>query len=159
MIIIADTSPVNYLLLIGEIEILPQLYGRVIIPSAVLEELSAKNAPELVKNWLLTSPEWLEIRNVSNVIETELAELLDAGEREAIQIAGELGADLLIIDEKLGREIAVRRGLRIVGTIGVLAMAGERNLINVEKTTEKLENTNIHVSSQLKEFLRKSKKH
>jgi len=48
MIIIADTSPVNYLLLIGEIEILPQLYGRVIIPSAVLEELSQKMRP----NWL-----------------------------------------------------------------------------------------------------------
>lgn len=157
MIIIADTSPVNYLVLIGEIEILPQLYGRVIIPNAVLEELSAENAPALVEKWLLTSPEWLEIKSLSGVIETELAELLDDGESEAIQLAAELGADLLIIDEKLGREIAVRRGLRIVGTIGVLALAGERDLIDVEKTIEKLEKTNFHVSSQLKEFLRKSK--
>lgn len=157
MIIIADTSPVNYLVLIGEIEILPQLYGRVIIPNAVLEELSAENAPALVEKWLLTSPEWLEIKSLSGVIETELAELLDDGESEAIQLAAELGADLLVIDEKLGREIAVRRGLRIVGTIGVLALAGERDLIDVEKTIEKLEKTNFHVSSQLKEFLRKSK--
>jgi len=157
MIVIADTSPVNYLILIGEIELLPQLYGRVIIPTMVLEELGAETAPAVVREWVLAPPDWLESRSSVNVIEKELAELLDKGESEAIQIASELNADLLIIDEKLGRQIAVRRGLKIVGTIGILALAGERSLIDVEKTVGKLEKTNFHVSSHLKEFLKKSK--
>ena len=99
MIVIADTSPINYLILIGEIDILPLLYGRIIIPNTVLHELGAGSAPTLVKNWLLTPPEWLEIRSISTTIERDLSDFLDLGESEAIQMAEEFDADLLIIDE------------------------------------------------------------
>lgn len=157
MIVIADTTPINYLILIDQVHILPELYGRVVIPQAVFEELSANAAPLEVKKWLANFPEWIEIGIVSSEIDAELAEMLDQGESEAIRLAEELDADLLIIDDKVGREIAARRGLQIVGTVGVLALASQKNLINVEEIIQKLEKTNFYISPELKEILRESK--
>lgn len=107
MIVIADTTPINYLILIDEIEILEKLYGQVFIPKAVFEELNADAAPNEVKNWLLQIPDWFEIKSVSSAIPNDLM-ILDAGESEAIQLATEINADLLIIDERLGRENTCR---------------------------------------------------
>lgn len=153
MIVIADTSPINYLVQIGEIGVLEKLYGRIIIPNSVFEELIADVAPIEVKNWITNKPNWLEIKSVESEIDTDL-EILDAGEAEAIQIAKEINADLLIIDEKLGRKIAKQHGLKIVGTIGVLALAKEKNLINIDNVIEKLEKTNFYVSNELKNYLK-----
>lgn len=87
MIVIADTSPVNYLVLIGEIEILPQLYGQIFVPNAVFEELKAEDAPCEVKNWLESGPPWFQVKNISTEIDKHLNDILDAGESEAIQLA------------------------------------------------------------------------
>jgi predicted nucleic acid-binding protein len=123
--------------LIDEIEILPQIYGNVIIPKAVFEELKADAAPGKVKEWLRDLPGWLEVRIVSSQIDAELIEMLGEGEAEAIQLARELNADLLVIDETLGREIAVRHGLRIIGTIGVLSLANKKRLNRCGKSSSK----------------------
>ena len=61
MIVIADTSPLNYLILIGEAEVLRRLYGRVVIPEAVLRELQNPQAPAKVAEWIAQPPAWLEI--------------------------------------------------------------------------------------------------
>ncbi len=107
MIVISDTSPINYLILIGEINLLEKLYQEVIIPPIVFEELTADASPKKVKIWLKNRPEWLLVRKPS--ISTTLTFFgLDAGETEAIELAMELKADLLIIDEKQGRKIAKR---------------------------------------------------
>lgn len=124
------------------------------IPNAVFKELNAETAPIEVKNWLEKCPEWFEIKNVSSKIPEDL-KILDDGESEAIQLATELNADLLIIDERLGRKKAEEHGLRIIGTVGVLALANSKGLINIEEVFEKLESSSFYLSDDLKDFLRK----
>lgn len=154
MIVIADTTPINYLVLIDEIDILEKLYGQVVVPTAVFEELNAVAAPSKVKSWLVNHPEWFEVKGLTTEIGEDL-KFLDVGEGEAIQLAEELNADLLIMDERLGRKTAEEHGLRVVGTIGILALAKKKDLINLGEVFEKLENTNFYLSDKLKNFLRK----
>lgn len=154
MIIIADTSPVNYLILIGEIDVLPKLYESIIIPEAVRRELLAEPAPSLVREWALSPPAWLEIRQLTGPADGELSETLDAGESEAIQLATHLSAEILLIDELVGRRIAMERGIRVLGTIGVLIAAKRRNLIDADMAVAKLLKTNFHVSGKLIELLK-----
>ena len=109
MIVIADTGPLNYLILIGEIEVLPKLYGRILVPPAVCTELRRLHAPDPVRLWIAKPPPWLETRAPRQAPDAELLKArLDAGERDAILLAQELGADSLIIDERRGRREAER---------------------------------------------------
>jgi predicted nucleic acid-binding protein len=114
MVVIADTAPLNYLVLIGEQELLPALFGQVIIPEAVLRELQAAATPPAVRQWIASQPLWLATRRTSAVPDASLSHL-DEGEREAIQLAEELGADLLLIDERAARREAARRNLATSG--------------------------------------------
>ncbi len=75
--------------------------------------------------------------------------MLDAGEREAIQLAEETHADLLIIDEKRGRALAMQRNIRVVGTLGILGEAAELGLIDFAETLRRLQKTNFHLSDKL----------
>jgi predicted nucleic acid-binding protein len=131
MIVVADTSPLNYLLQINCESALPALYKRIIIPSAVLAELAHPDSPKVVSSWLLQLPEWIEVRRTASQPDPSLA-LLDPGEREAIQLAQEQQATLLLIDERRGRMEARRRGLATTGTLGVLLAAHQRGLVNAE---------------------------
>jgi len=113
MIVIADTSPLHYLILLEHAEVLQRLYGRVIIPEAVVRELQAQRTPAVVWQWMTSPPEWLQIRQIAVPPDPALEEL-DPGEREAITLAETLRADALIIDEKIGRREAERRKLRVI---------------------------------------------
>jgi predicted nucleic acid-binding protein len=115
VIVVADTSPLNYLILIEHDSVLPKLYGRVIVPPEVLQELSHPDAPNAVRSWLKNTPTWLEVKAPSAPPDPALG-LLDPGERQAIQLAEEQRADLLLIDERKGSEEAKRRGLTTTGT-------------------------------------------
>ena len=86
-VVIADTSPVNYLLLIGEIAILPSLYGQVLIPLEVLGELSDADAPTEVLQWVQSHPTWLQTRQVRTLKDDEALRQLDPGDRAAILLA------------------------------------------------------------------------
>jgi predicted nucleic acid-binding protein len=114
MIVVADTSPINYLILIGEIEILTEMYGRVVIPHAVREELLRPSAPEIVRAWTSQLPIWLEVHTPLNAPDASLA-MLDPGERDAIVLAGELRADQMIVDDRQGRQEAEKRGILVFG--------------------------------------------
>lgn len=117
MIVIADTSPINYLIRIGEIDVLAKLYGRLLVPPAVRDELSRSQAPDTVRRWIAQPPAWLEIRAPSRPPDAELVEAdLDDGERDAIILAQELNADALIVDDLRGRREAERRHLHFIGT-------------------------------------------
>jgi predicted nucleic acid-binding protein len=118
MIVVSDTSPLNYLILIGEAHVLEKLYGRVMIPRAVWKELEAEGAPASVQEWRANLPAWIEVCEVTDPDPT-LA--LDPGEQEAITLAERLKADLILLDERSGRETAKARGLAVIGTLGVLA--------------------------------------
>jgi predicted nucleic acid-binding protein len=134
-LVIADAGPVNYLILIGHIELLPRLFQRVILPTAVQEELHDAGAPPMVRAWIASPPAWLE------VVRSEPGRgpaTLDGGEAAAIALAESLHADLLLIDERKGVTIARRMGLRVTGTLGLLEMAARERLIYFPAAIERL---------------------
>ena len=157
MIVVADTSPISYLILIDEVGILPRLYGEIIIPRAVFAELIAPNAPSKVRLWFENCPAWLETRKVAVQLDVSLS-ILDSGETEAIQLAKEIRADLIMIDELLARRIAIQEGLNVIGLIGILAAASRQGLVMPELVIAKLRRTNFFFSEDLIEFLKNSKK-
>ncbi len=140
MIVIADTSPLNYLIQIHCESVLPILYERIMVPPAVLTELAHPDSPGIISNWLSNLPAWIEIRTTNSQPDASL-NLLDPGERQAIQLAEENHADLLLIDERRGRSEARRRGLVTTGTLGVLIAAAQRRLIDPEAMYQQLLNT------------------
>ena len=148
MIVISDTSPLNYLILIEQAERLYDLYGRVVIPQAVFDELLAAETPEKVRAWLLSKPEWLEVQALAPTSDTELT-YLGAGEREAIALAEQLRADALLMDDRDGRREAASRHLRVVGTLAVLVDAAERGLLELPKAFKRLQQTTFRASPRL----------
>jgi predicted nucleic acid-binding protein len=150
MIVIADTSPLTYLIRIGEIEVLPQLYEHIVIPAAVCNELKSPLAPQAVRDWTTHYPTWLEVRIPEWQPDAELiSAALDDGERDAILLALELRADELIIDDMDGRREAERRKLHYIGTLGVLRDAARARLLNLKGALARLRQTNFHVSQEL----------
>ncbi|MFB8789961.1 MAG: DUF3368 domain-containing protein [Potamolinea sp.] len=135
MIVISDTSVFTNLAAIQQLHLLPQLYNQVIIPDAVYREL-AEIDPPVPGTLEVQSAPWLEVREVVNrsTFDRLRKEVrLDAGESEAIALALELNADLLLIDERRGRAEADRLGLRITGLLGIFVEAKRRNLIAAVK--------------------------
>ena len=131
MIVVADTAPLNYLIQIDCAGLLPKLYGRIVVPASVMKELGHAAAPVPVRRWLAQVPDWIDVLLAAAAPEAELADL-DLGEREAIQLAEEQHADLLLIDERKGRRRARQRGMKTTGTLGVLLSAGQLRLIDPE---------------------------
>jgi len=117
-IVVADTSPLNYLVLIGEIDLLPALYGKIVIPLEVFGELTHPDAPLAVGEWIRQAPTWLEIRRNLIGAGTPLIENLDAGECAAIQLAQSEEKALLLMDDAAGRRVADRLGIAQIGTLG-----------------------------------------
>lgn len=151
--VVADTTPLNYLILIGADDILPRLYGEILIPTAVGRELRSARAPHLVAQWISNPPLWLSI--VSPAAESDnFLEGLGAGEREAILLAesGEPPMRLLI-DEAAGRREAARRGLEIIGTLGILDAAAEREFLDLPRALDALRATTFYVAPSLLKVL------
>jgi predicted nucleic acid-binding protein len=144
MLIVADTSPINYLILIQHDALLPLLYTQVVIPPAVLRELQDQETPEPVRLWVTHPPAWFEVRSPhQQLAATELPDL-GAGEREAIVLAQELQADVLLIDERDGRRAARRRALAVIGTLGVLEKAAAGGLIDLPNALAQLQATSFY---------------
>jgi predicted nucleic acid-binding protein len=155
MIVVADTSPLNYPIQIDCDIFLPQLYRRVVVPSGVMWELGHTDAPASVAAWLTHIPAWLDVRVTGSQPDAGLASL-GLGEREAIQLAEEEHADLILMDERKGRLEAKRRGLITTGTLGVLLTAGELGLIDPQNAYCRLiAETTFRTSASLEtQFLR-----
>jgi predicted nucleic acid-binding protein len=121
MIVVSDTSVVTALIQIGRIDLLAGIFGAVVIPEAVADELAVSH---------VALPAWIRTMCVRNkrMVEDLFIEL-DAGESEAIALASELGADFLLMDEKLGRAAAQRAGLTTIGLLGVVIAAKRKGLL------------------------------
>ncbi len=132
MIVVSDTSPITALITIQQIDLLRQLYNEVKIPSAVAEELLAYHT---------ALPPFIQAVPVTAIPRlTELNRQLDRGEAEAIVLAKELHADLLLIDEALGREAARQEHLPVIGLMGVLLIAKKKGLVSsLTEIIERLE--------------------
>ena len=152
MIVVSDTSPICYLLLIGEINVLTQLYGQVLIPEIVQQELTHTRSPDIVQTWIQTPPTWLVIQPVNTLYDENLNSL-DPGERDAIVLGEQQKANLVIIDDLLGRQIAQSRGLRVTGLLGVLDEAARQNLLNFPDSIDRLQQTTFRASSKLIQVL------
>jgi len=148
MIVIADTTPLNYLVLIDRADLLPQLFGRVLIPPAVFNELNQPEASDQVRDWLGNPPAWLQVQSLLSPPDSSL-DHLDAGEREAIALAEEVKADQLLIDEADARREAARRNLAFMGTLGVLRLAARLDLIDLPCDLARLQQTSFYIDPEL----------
>jgi predicted nucleic acid-binding protein len=153
-VIVADTSPLNYLVLIGQVDLLAQLYGEVLIPDIVASELCDPDAPLVVASWSASLPSWINVR--ATPISSEQVERLDAGERAAILLAEvQTSPVLLLIDDADGRAEAERRRIFTTGTLGVLRAASLRELVDLPEALSCLRATNFRCPAVLLDELLK----
>jgi predicted nucleic acid-binding protein len=152
MIVVADTSPINYLARTGYLWILPQLFGRVLLPNAVMAEMLHPQAPPEVRALAADPPSWLEVLAVSNLA-VGLPPSLGEGECEAISLALEIGADVLLIDDFAGRKEAQSRRIAARGTLAVLLQASLREHLDFPTTLERLKQLGFRVSPALEKSL------
>lgn len=151
MIIVSDTSSVSALFRVGKLHLLESLFGRIILPQSVWEELKS------LEHWgydplRISNLAWIEIQSAKDgAMFRKLLNQLDPGEAEAIALAKELNADLLLIDEMKGRQIALSEGLQIVGLLGVLLRAKNQGLLDSYKAVidELVRVTQFRISTKL----------
>ena len=150
MIVVSDTSPLNYLILVGAEEVLPLVFGTVLAPPAVLLEMQHPKAPEKVRQWAISPPVWLEVRSPASTLRFEH---LGLGELEAIALAMEIQANGVLIDDRAALAIASELGLSCLGTLAVLDLAAEKGLVDVRAVISELRKTSFHAAQQLIERL------
>ena len=146
MLVIADTSPIHYLILIGQEDLFPKLFGQVVIPDQVASELSHPHAPQAVSDFMDQKPNWLLVQTPRMV---EPIPHIDEGEEAAISLAREINAELLLIDDLDGRAAARQFGLQIIGTLGVLELAANRHLVDLHAAIHALQKTSMRISEEL----------
>lgn len=143
-LVVADTSPLHYLVLTGDIELLHRLFGRVLVPQAVRDELADREAPVAVRAWIAEAPAWVDTQPDPDVRDDRTAPKLDQGERAVIALARAVSADLVLMDDQDGVTVARRQGLTVTGTLGVLDLAAQRGLIDLAEAFERLKATTFY---------------
>ncbi len=134
MVAASDTGPVSNLALIGRLDLLPDQFEKIYIPTAVKSELARIPTAGRASIQQALQAGWLEVHPVGNTrLVAVLANDLDQGESEAIALTIELGADLLLIDERLGRQVAGRFGLKFIGILGILLEAKHQGYLPLVK--------------------------
>ena len=147
-IVVSDTGPVHYLVLIEAIHVLPRLFDRVIIPPAVTSELQHPNTPVAVQSWISALPPWVELRAPATV---NSGFKLGPGETEAIALALELKVEAVLMDDHRARTAAIQTGLPVLGTLTILEMGAERGLLDLSTALDALRKTNFHAKPSLYE--------
>src|ERR1700682_137173 len=130
MIAVSNTTPLRYLIAINLEDLLGQLFEKVFVPAAVHEEITEARTPENVRRRVLALPAWFEVRSAREDRNVVFPVTLHRGEREAILLAERLAPDVLLIDDQVGRTIALSRELPISGTLGVLERADTLGLVS-----------------------------
>jgi len=148
MLVVTDTTPINYLVLIGHVDILPSLYGHVVIPQAVVGDLQHPRTPEIVREWIAAPPSWCTIQRPHGVPDSTLLYLGD-GEREALMLFQELGADAMLTDDSEAYEEAQRRGIPVLRTLGIPEEASLRGLLDLPTALARLQTTTFYAPSHV----------
>jgi predicted nucleic acid-binding protein len=153
-LVVADTGPINYLILIEVIDVLPKLFETIFVPRAVHDELAHVDAPATVRAWIAQGPAWLEVRpNPDWNTNDATAAALDEGERAAIALAIAIGAELILMDDRAGVAVAYQQGLTVTGTLGVLDLAARRGLIDLAVAFGRLKATNFRCRPEIMDAL------
>src|SRR5487761_123497 len=154
MIAVSNTTPLRYRISIGHENLLGQLFEKVFVPVAVHEELTESKTPENVRRGILSLPAWFEVRTVREAPASAFPVILHRGEREAILLAETLRSDVLLIDEQIGRSIALRRKLPLSGTLGVLERADTMGLVaNFPEVLKQLKTSGFFIAESLEQQL------
>jgi hypothetical protein len=152
--VVADATPLHYLILIGEADLLKQLYGMIAVPSAVLSELSAPRTPPEVRAWVTSLPSW--VRPLAGAEPSSLPfPALGLGERQAIAYARGGTSNVLLTDDLQAREAAESLGIHVVPTIRILSTAATLSLVDFEAALIRLRLTNFRVSQEVIDRMRK----
>ena len=158
MIVVSDTTPLISLLKTGRLDTLEKLFGEVRIPDAVFEELTS-NPRYSDEAAAIRSYPYIDIISVSDtdaVDQVSREDGLDLGESEAIVLTQEISADLLLMDEARGRDVARSLGLRITGTVGILLLSYERGILNkgeIMDCVERLRDANRFIGERYLQLL------
>jgi len=127
MIVVSNTTPIISLVSIGKVDLLEQIFGKIIIPKAVYNEIKQKKSygfDDIDKSFFeikeISEPKYLDL----------LLKDVDIGEAEAILLSKELNSDILIIDERIGLDLANLNNIFCVGTLTVLKIAKDNKLID-----------------------------
>jgi predicted nucleic acid-binding protein len=133
-VIVSNSSALINLSAIGHLDLLQKLYTEIIIPETVWEEVVVKGKGQPGSEEVQKAG-WIKKETVGNkaVVES-LTLILDKGEAEAIALAKERNAEILLMDDKTAREIAHHLGINYIGVLGVLREAKSRGLIKEMKT-------------------------
>ena len=132
-IVILNSTPIIALSSIDRLDLLEKLYGTVIIPTAVKDEIGAKSGSK-AQAQLATFDTWIQTKSIENVTQKQTFKTqLHDGEVEVMILGQELNADLLIIDDYMAREYAKYLGFKVIGTVGVILAAKSRALITEVK--------------------------
>lgn len=150
LVVVADSSPLIALARIDQLGLLPSLYERVTVPEAVWQEVTRGASEQRAGAADVQRARWIDVQRVDAAdIEAHML-LVDRGEAEAIALASRVHARLLLIDDARGRQLALRLGLQIRGTLGVLVAAKRAGLISaVRPNLDRLRDTGMRVSPRL----------
>jgi predicted nucleic acid-binding protein len=146
VIVVSDSTPLNILIRIGLVDILPNLYGQVLIPVAVRDEMSHQRTPEVVRVWINGAPPWLHVRAPLSPLPLVRK---GRGELEAISLAVELKAELLLVDDRDAAKTARQYGLATVGTLGMLELASARGIHPLTDSATRLLTSDFFIDPEL----------
>ena len=149
-VVVSDTTPLNYLILIGTVDVLPGLFGRVLVPPAVMRELQHPKTPSLVAAWAKNPPAWVEVVSPH----TDLCLGIGAGEDEAIALAVEQGHVAILVDDFKAHAAARHQGLPTIRTLTILAMGEEAGLLDFETVVSRLRATSFYLDDTLLDQVR-----
>ena len=144
--IVSDASPLIVLLKTNKLSILKELFEKIIVPTTVYKEITAKKQEKIIFDKI----EWIETRNIKNTeINAFLEKLIDKGEAEAIILARELKTSLLIDDAK-ARKYAKLLNIEVIGTLGILKIAKTRGVIpSVKKAISDMLTEGYYINDKL----------
>jgi predicted nucleic acid-binding protein len=150
MLVVADTSPLNYLVWIEAVDLLRVLYGSIAIPPEVRGELTVPDAPDAVRAWANDLPDWVEVCLPDPGLRDDPRwRFLDLGERAALAVALARQPAILLIDERTGASVAREQRVPVVGTLGVLDEAARRQLISLPEAIERLKQTSFRYPKKI----------
>jgi len=152
-LVVADTGRLHYLVLTGDIELLPKLFEHVLVPRVVRDELADAEAPQAVRDWIAHAPGWLDVQPDHPGDDDVAVAKLDEGERAVIALALTVKADLVLMDDRDGVDVARRRGLADTGPLGVLDLAARCGLIDLAAAFERLKATTFYYRQGLLDAL------
>lgn len=149
-IVVSDTTPLNYLILIGHVEVIRTIFGKLLIPPAVLDEMQHSRTPQVVSDWARNLPAWAEVVPPR----FDLGLRIGRGEDEAISLAVELAGTPLLVDDRKAKIAADKRGVLTVGTLTVLDLADELGLLDFSDAITRLLATSFRIEDAVIQQLR-----